>query len=372
MINFTKDLLPINPAYNNSIIQFYSDTITGATKATITIEGDSFVTVPLDNVFTFNFKEIIKTKINSNRFEDVVVPNLITEDYIQPDPTIGREFNVNINVQNYTTGETLSKTYYFQRSVEQLPNYHRLTSLPNGIRVLLPTANQIDYNVKYFEGFPFDFTVNNLRAFNSIYFKNITTNQQTDAYYNITDEAKRIIISDGGTNTTNTDILVNSSTLNKIELYLNETFKANINITKVESQCGVYLKWLNYEGSYSYWLFDSIFKDNLTPKTIDDFAGYYDNLQNLTSTSHLIGKTATKTLQINTKFDNGDAEYLSDLVMSPAVWMYAHQVPFQQIQDKHDWIGVKVSDAAFQVDRKNSKQKLNLTITLPDVNTITQ
>jgi hypothetical protein len=372
MINFIKDLLPVNPAYNDSIIQFNSNTITGATKAVITIEGDSFTTVPNAGVFTFNFKEIIKTKINTNRFEDEIVPNLLTEEYIYPDPNIGREFNIDIQVQNYTTGETISKTYYFQRSVEQLPNYHRLTALPNGIRLLLPTNNYIDYSVKYFEGYPFDFTVNGIRPYNTIYFNNITTNQQTDEYLNITEEAKRVFLSDGGTNTTNTDILVNSSTLNRIELYLNDSFKANINIMKVESQCGVYLKWLNSKGSYSYWLFDSIYKDNLTPRTIDEFAGYYDNLQNLTSTSHLIGKTANRILQINTKFDNADAEYLRDLAISPAVWMYAHQVPFQQVQDRFDWIGVKVSDTAFPVDRKTSKQKLNLTITLPDLQTITQ
>lgn len=369
MITFIKDLLPVNPAYNDSIIQFSSDT--SATKAVITVEGDSFVTVPLGDIFTFNLKEIIKAKINLNRFEDVIIPDLTTGQYIYSDVNIGRDFDVDITVTGATTAQTTTRTYYFQRSVEQLPNYHRLTQLPNDVRVLLPSENYIDYNLKCFEGYPFDFTVNGHDTWNGIHFRNITTNQETDLYTALDTNALRVFVSDGANNSTDTDILVNASTLNKVEMYVNNVFKANINITKIESQCGVYLRWLNTKGSYSYWLFDSIYKDNITPKTIDDISGYYDNLQNITATSHLIGKTANRTLQINTKFDNGDAAYLSDLAISPAVWMYAYQVPFQKVQDRYDWIGVKLSDTAFSVDRKTSKQKLSLTITLPEINTIT-
>lgn len=371
MIIFSKDLLAVNPAYNDSIIQFYSNAITGATKATITIEGDSFATVPLNNLFTFNLKEIIKAKINANRFADSVIPDLSTGQYIHGDESIGRVFRVDIKVQNATINEAIIKNYYFQRSVAQLPNYHRLSQDLAGVRVLLPTVNNVDYRVKYFEGFPFDFTIDGLEDYGYLRFKNITTNQQTDEYMNVDSNAKRVFLSDGANSTTETDILVNSSTLNKIEVHFFNDFVANINITKIESQCGVYLKWLNSHGSYSYWLFDSIYKDNITPKAIDEISGYYDNLQNLTSTSHLIGKIANRTLQVNTKFDNVDAEYLSDLATSPAVWMYVHQVPFMQLQDSFDWIGVRVSDTAFTVDNKTSKNKYSTTITLPDVNTIT-
>ncbi len=371
MINFIKDLSPVNPAYNDSIVQFSSTTITSATKANITVGGDTFTIVPFNSVFTFNLKEIIKAKINLNRFEDAIIPDLTVGEYIYDDETIGKYFTVDFNVQNLTTGETTSKTYYFQRSVEQMPNYHRSGQITNDVRVLLPSTTFVDYSVRNFEGYPFDFAVNGLSSGDTLMFRNITTNQQTESYTSLTGNAKRVFLSDGANNTTDTNILVNSSTLNRIEMFVNDAFVANINVTKVESQCGIYLKWLNSNGSYSCWLFDAIHKDNLTPKTIDEINGYYDNLQNLTATSHLIGKTANRTLQINTKFENGDSAYLSDLAISPAVWMYAHQVPFQQVQDRYDWIGVKVSDSAFSVDRKTSKQKFNITVTLPDVNTIT-
>lgn len=160
MITFLKDLLPINPAYNDSIVQFSSSTITGSTKAIITVEGDSFAIVPFNGIFTFNFKEIIKAKINLNRFDDTVIPNLTTGAYIYDDVNIGKHFTIGFDVQNLTTGETTSKTYYFQRSVEQLSNYHRSSQLPNGVKALLPSINFIDYNVRNFEGYPFCFSVN--------------------------------------------------------------------------------------------------------------------------------------------------------------------------------------------------------------------
>lgn len=372
MIIFLKDLLEVNPAYNDSIIQFSSDSITGATKATITIEGDSFITVPLNGIFTFNLKGIITAKINTNRLEDTIFPDLSTGEISYPDENIGRSFEVEIEIEDGVTSEVTNKTYYFQRSVEQLPNYRRLIEIAPDVRVLLPSDNYLDYQVKMSEGFPFDFTINGLAEGDTYQIKNITTNDATPTYTATTDNAVRLFLSDGIYDTTNINTLFISSMMNHLELWVNGSFKANIRVNKNDSQCGVYLKWLNSKGSYSYWLFDSIYKDNLIPKTIDELAGSYDNLQNLNSTSFILGKTARRTLQLNTVFDKTESEYLKDLAVAPAVWMYAHQVPFQQVQDRYDWIGVILNDGQFPVENKTNKNKYSPTITLPNVNTITQ
>ncbi|MGQ2984869.1 hypothetical protein [Flavobacterium sp.] len=372
MIIFSKDLLPINPAYNDSIIQFSSDSITEATKAIITIEGDSFITVPLNGIFTFNLKGIITAKINTNRLEDTIFPDLSTGEISYADENIGRNFEVDIEVQNNVTSEVITKMYYFQRSVEQLPNYRRLSELPSDVKVLLPSDNYLDYQVKMTEGYPFDIAVNGLAEGDTYQLKNITTNDATPIYTAATNNAVRLFISDGAFDTTNTNTLFISSMMNHVELWVNGSFKANVRVNKIDSQCGIYLKWVNTEGSYSYWLFDSIFKDTLIPKTVDELAGSYDNLQNLNSASFILGKTARRTLQLNTIFDKTEAEYLSDLSISPVVWMYAHQVPFQQVQDRYDWIGVTLNDGQFPVENKTNKNKFSTTITLPNVNTITQ
>lgn len=370
MITFTKDLLELNPAYNDSIIQFESDVITGATKAVITVNSMQFVSVPINNKFTFNFKEIVKNIINNNRFEDTIQPNLFDAFYYVDD-SILLHAEVQIVVHNLTANETVYKDYFFIRGVEQLPQYHRMSQINAPVRILLPSDNYMDYHVKMFEGYPFDIAVYGIENDQKFFFRNISSTAQTAEYTMEENGVIRFFLSDGATSVTDLESLIQPSTLNKLELWVDQEHRANININKVESDCGVYLKWLNDKGSYSYWKFDSVYKDLTNPKTIDDFEGYYDNLQNITSTSHLIGKTATRTIQIDTTFDKLDMPYLRDLVTSPAVWLYVHTSPFNQ-QQEYDFIGVKVNDSAFTLDNKKSKHKLGLTITLPEVNTITQ
>ena len=370
MITFSKDLLTLNPAYNDSIIQFESTTITGATRAMITIEGMSFVSVPNNEKFTFNFKEIIKSIINTNRLEDTIIPDL-SDEFLYPDGNIVKTFQVDITVFNLTSNESITKNYKFSRSVEQLMNYKRLININAPIKILLPTQNFIDYTVRVFEGYPFDFGIYGIGAWQTYYFKNLTTNQRTGDLVNNHNHVTRVFLSDGANSTTELDVLVQSSTLNKLELWVDDNFTANINILKMESDCGIYLKWLNSRGSYSYWKFNSVYKSTITPKTIDDFEGRYDNLQNLTATSYLIGKTATQTIAVESNYTDDDANYLADLVTSPHVQMYSHTTPFNQ-QQEFDFIGVKVSDTAFiPLDTKRNKNKMKLTITLPALNTIT-
>ena len=370
----TKDLLAINPAYNDSIIQYASDTLTGNTRSEIVVNGITFNVVPLNGTFTFNFKEIVKSIINTNHFEDTVIPNL-TAGYLYSDSNIRKSINVTIRIIGSST-EVLNKSYVFLRGVEQLPDYHRMSQIAPTTRVLLPTNNYTDYYCKFTEGYPFDIAIQ-FPSFSTYYFKNVTTGFQTSTYNNLTTSTRRIFFSDGANTTTETEALVMSSTLNKLELWTNSTlgtptFRANIYVMKEDSDCGVYLKWLNRFGSYSYWKFDSVYKSTITSKTIDDFAGKYDNLQNVTSTSYLIGKTAINTLQVSTTYTAQDALYLQDLNTSPAVWMYTSKEPFHQIQEG-DFFGVKVNDFSFEnINTKSNKGKCSVTITMPNYFTQTQ
>ena len=77
------------------------------------------------------------------------------------------------------------------------------------------------------------------------YFKNTNSGLQTDVFTATTDEVKRVYISDGSTNLTIENELALSTNLNKVELYVNDEFKASIYIKKISSQCGVLLKWFN-------------------------------------------------------------------------------------------------------------------------------
>jgi hypothetical protein len=365
----TQDLLPANPAYNDSIIKFYSDTYPSATRAEVVIGGRTFDVIPFNGIFTFNLKEIVKTMVNPNKFEDAITPDLTSGGYLYTDSSIRRSVPVTLRVIG-SPNDVLSKSYIFFKSVEQLPDYHRKAQINPVARVFLPTTNFVDYYCTYHEGYPFDFAVY-IPILSTYQFKNITTGQSTPVYSNLSSNVKRVFLSDGANSVTTEDILPLSSTLNKIELWSAGQFRANIYIKQVESDCGIQLKWLNRFGSYSYWKFDRAYKSTITPKTIDDFQGRYDNLQNLTASSYFIGKTATQTMSITCSYTADDAAYLQDLVTSPSVWMNVNNQPFIQIQEK-DFFAVKVNDTPFeQTNTKMNKGKLNLTITLPDLNTQT-
>lgn len=368
-IIITQDLLPANPAYNDSIIKFYSDTYPSATRAEVVIGGRTFDVIPFNGIFTFNLKEIVKTLVNTNKFEDAITPDLTTGGYLYSDSNIRRSVSVTFRVIG-SPNDSLSKSYIFFKSVEQLPDYHRKAALTPVARVLLPTTNYVDYYCTYHEGFPFDFAVY-VPGLSTYQFRNRTTGQNTPVYTNLSSSVKRVFLSDGANSVTTEDILPLSSTLNQIELWTAGVFRANIYIKQVESDCGVQLKWLNRFGSYSYWKFDRAYKSTTTPKTIDDFQGRYDNLQNLTASSYIIGKTATQTISVTSSYTGQDAIYLQDLVTSPSVWMNVNNEPFQQIDEK-DFFAVKVNDTPFEpINTKMNKGKLNLTITLPDFYTQT-
>jgi hypothetical protein len=92
--NFYKGLETINPVYNESIIEFYPSIISDATYATVTIAGAEFI-YPINNTFSFNFKQVAKVLINQNNFSDVIVPNIATS-YSYDDTTLSLQLQAAI------------------------------------------------------------------------------------------------------------------------------------------------------------------------------------------------------------------------------------------------------------------------------------
>lgn len=370
MIIFNSDLLSTyNPAYNDSIVNFES-TMTGITNCSITIGTNDFVVYPFNNVFKFNFKPVVTTLINQNGFKDSILPDLSGGDFIYNDASLQLTITPEFFVYNATTGETINKEYKFLKCVEQLPFYNQKVMAGNDIKVLLPSSNGVDYHLTYFEGYPADFAIQGLETGYTYSIKNSNTGIVSDTYTATTADVKRIFLSDGGNDTTIDGTLITTSNLNNLELWVNGFFKANIKVKKVESKCGVYLKWFNSNGGYSYWLFDRYFNEVIKTKDLDDIQGVWDNLQNITSTSESLGKTATGTLQLNTQYTKEEKEYLLDLLKSPKVEMYINQEPFIQV-NAFNFIGVKVSDASTTYNSKSRNNKLRVTIELPSINTIT-
>lgn len=367
-VQITNNILQVNPAYNDSIITYKSNSFTGATKSDIIIDGTTFTVYPINGEFTYNFKDYVKVKINENNFDDTIIPD---GDFIVDDETLSLSIQPTIKIfrptGSPTTGDTSNFTYHFTKNVEQLIGYKSKIENDNTtVKLLLPTDNYVDYTLTYFEGFPCDFAIYGLTEGDTFFIKNLSTVNQTPIYSATTSEVKRIFLSDGAGDSTLTDELALSYTVNKCELWVNGEFVCNINIRKVDSKCGVMLKWFNHSGSYSYWLFDPIYQTSIQGKKLDEIASKYDNLYNLTSTNNITGKDGNQIMKISTRYTDFDKKTITSIITSPKVELYIHNEPFN-LFTSGSFIGITLNDGSTTLSNKTANNKLDLTITLPDL-----
>lgn len=367
-IQITKNILPVNPAYNDSIITYKSNSFTGATKSDVIINGKSFTVYPINDEFTYNFFDYVKVNINLNNFDDTIIP---TSESVIDDTTLSLSIQPTLKIYpsstGITTGDTLVVNYDFTKNVEQLIGYKQKVDNDNStVKVLLPTHNYVDYNLTYFEGYPSDFGIYGLTSGDTFYLKNTSTVNQSSVYTATTSEVKRIYLSVGSGDTTISDELVLSNTINKCELWVNDDFVCNINIRKVDSKCGVMLKWFNHSGSYSYWLFDHIYQTAIQGKKLDEIAGRYDNLYNITATNNITGKDGNQTMKLTSKFTDFDKQTICSIITSPKVELYIHNEPFNLFTEG-SFVGVILNDGSLPISNKTSNNKLDVTITLPDL-----
>lgn len=368
MINFTKQPLTINPAYNDSIIE-YTSTLTGVTYSNIYVGTNVFKTYPVAGVFSYNFKPVVSVLINKNRFKDSITPDF-TNAYVYKDNTLNYHLQPVIRVYNNSTYEETIPSWEFIKSVEQLVGYREKSEIEKAIRILLPTNNKTEYFLPYFEGYPTDFAIYGIPEGATYYFKNVSTISQSPTFTSETLGTHRVYLSDGGQNEYASNFLGLSTTDNLVELWVNGSFNSNITIKRNSSRSGVYLKWFNTSGSYSYWLFDPVYTETVQTKTLDDLNGEWDNLQNVSATSRIAGKSATKTLKVSTRYTSQEKEYITSILTSPIVEMYVASKPFSKT-DVNKFIGVTINDGSTPSTNKSTNNKMDLTITLPAIYTQT-
>lgn len=167
MITITQDLTSLYPIYNDSFIKFVSDI--NPTRAEIVLSDSATFPEPFeifpspDGEFVFNLKEIAKASLANTNFS-------------HGDGTVsdwGESFDDNfatveatIKTYNGAASDSLTRTFTFFKSViqpgEQLLDNYLLSKSDNGV----------DFYMKYWEGFPFDFQIKNLGSGDEITVKN--------------------------------------------------------------------------------------------------------------------------------------------------------------------------------------------------------
>jgi len=339
-------------AYNSNVIRWKTSTVKTVSRGEIWFNGTlKFIDlIPINGELEFDCYEPIKTIFNY--FDDTISYNV--DDIVKYDDNLFKKINIKLRLiyADTTTDET-NITGYFTRAVRQHTDVYKTSmflyeplrifnidppTVPTSALSLMRTGekeNSFSQRLKIFKGYPLDISVIAEYSNDKMYFgvnqydgitlsyliKNITTSptDKLDKY------VERIIISDGQSMHDVFSSIPNftKGQLNIISLKDFGTKDSQYTFTiDVVDECGVYLKWLNGSGGWSYWLFNKNTRNliNVKPKGVlnKNSGGLSFSADEIN-----IGQDAEEKIQLVT---NG-LEYwywlqLIDIATSPCVYMY--------------------------------------------------
>lgn len=371
-------LTGILPAFNNNIIEFKSNSITESVQGKVTINSIPFILYKLPSGwFRFNFKEIAKTLVNKNNFQDLLETDITDIDintytYEQEEGFYTGNVVLEVTLINGLI-ETANFNIKFLANVYNLEDYKKY-ELGNQTTVfpLLPniknTNNQ--YYAKYYEGYPFDITFYD----NS----NFDIQMKNDYSYLTTFERKgtlsRLFFGDGENDLINNSLFTLDNNITKIELLQDDnTINKYLFLQRIYL-CGndsVYLKWFNAQGGYSYYLFNKYYERNLGTSNIGDLENDFNNLKDTIAPVIQIGKNAVDTIGVDSDLLNeNEFNLLVGILSSPKVYLFTG-LPLARAK-KTDWIEVEIKNKTINLrDWKNRPTNIAFEFELPKRNTQT-
>lgn len=360
-ITINQDVTGTYPAYNDSFIKFSSDI--SPTKAEIVLEDsikfpNPFLRYPDANgEFVFNLKEIAKASFLDDRFSMPENTPNDSDDWARFHSDSIVEVFLTITTFNGAASDSIVKSYRFSKSTIQVGETLFESYL------MYNTKNGLDYEMIYFEGYPFTFTIGKIESNSVIRIKNKNSSIETDPIVgNGTTGSMDIYVSKGSMNWVNRSFLPLYNSLNKLEVSDNGNFKANIVLQKEPAKSGVYLRWFNNKGAVSYYLFDEYFSTDIRNRSNGNISrNDFSNAGSLTSRSLSIGKETSKALQIRASIEAKYIPLLDSLLSSPNVEMYNSFLPFEDT----NWIGVEINDNVSH-ESKLLRSEYSFTLILPN------
>ncbi|CAL2085089.1 hypothetical protein [Tenacibaculum sp. 190524A02b] len=361
---FVNDLTSDKPlnTFNNNVIEFKaSDSIKAVRHALVFVNGIKYELTPnLNNIFRFNFIQTAKVLNNLSYFKDTVEFD-VTKNIIYHDLSLYNELNLQVKIVfEDGTEEVETKLYKFLNSVEQI------LRLKNDVDTRLYPLTQNNLYISYltyFEGYPFDisFYSNSNRE---IKVRNKSTLHEIT--FEVTKGVNRFLISDGKTNISIENILPLHIGTNDLEFKIGDEVLFTVILNKVDAKCGVYLKWFNASGGYSYWLLTNNEERSIRTKTISEINTDFESFAELKSNISITGKNVIKTKRISSQLlSENEANYLEEIFSSPKVELLNDSM---YLFDK-DWIGVKVLDGRVKTLSSKKKKRFFVSIQLPKLYT---
>mgnify|MGYP000011732636 CR=1 FL=1 len=357
-------------AFNNSVVEFYSDSEKTSIKATIIILGEELEITPNPNgVFRYNFKEFVKKLINTNYFQDTIQPNIQTS-FVYTDDTVFKDLEVNYKVQlNDLTEDVITKNYKFLKSVKQLEDYRRNETNTNNteLSVLYPSDGNKIYHTTYFEGYPFDIPI-----YSNIDREITIANKKTglSTSFNLTKGVNRLFVSDGSSNFSLENKLPLYLGVNELEVKINNEVAVTIFLKKKDSECGVYLKWFNNDGGWNYFLYRYP-SENRKFKSSGTVNKDYENLKDTNDLDIEMGLDSSDTIRFFAgRLDENEKNIINGLSESPKIYRYL-KCMFQK-SEFNNWISERIGFSSTNLtDSKKNLYQSVVTLKKAKRNTMT-
>ena len=354
---------------NNRVVEFSSDYAESPVYCDITIGSLAPIRIyPLPNeTFWVNFRKYISSQLND--YADTLN---ITVDPADIDTFVKNWTKVFLNEAfvflitfDDDTTETVTVTPYILLGSEQPYNYKLGRTIEDNVDVVLSplkiaTSNR--YYLKYWNGYPFDigYTLAKGTTTQSQTITNLT-NGITSPSILFPQEVNRLVISDGDTTQTLELFLTLVNGLNELEL--DNTY---IDLYKEPAGCGVYMKWINQSGGYSYWLFNEFYQIDANVSTMGSINNDFFNLADTISQSKQLGKDSGDTWTIfSDDLSPNDMNIVRGILSSPKVYLFTG-VRFS-INNFNDWLEVDMQTRGSNIKQsRESKNEIKLNIGLPN------
>ena len=363
-------------AYNNQVVRFKSDTTTKTTaKAEVSGLGFSALLYPNPlGEFFFNFKEYFMGAVNTKNFAD-------DTDFVINTADINTA-TYNVNEGHFVKGDVTIKVIFTDNTTESTTINHSILASVTQLNTfkndkiiidnyqfvpLIPSFNKLLTNLKVWRGYPFEFTGYASNPTNEISFRNDTYITGLSIFPQ--SELTAFYLTDGFNENPYLGLEKGWNQLSMESQGIELDNKLHIFFETEE--CGVYVKFLNRYGRWTYWLFDKNYFESRTSKYMGEIENDFYNINKTQSPTLQIGKISDGTIKVAAKRITPEFDVLlEDIFDSPKIMIF--NGVRGQVSTYRDWFETRLKTTSFQVKSPNKKIKnYYLEFDNPQRNTIT-
>lgn len=170
------------------------------------------------------------------------------------------------------------------------------------------------------------------------------------------------------TTASTTDLSIDNVSVKEKSAIIDEIY---VNVTKVPSMEGQYVKWLNQYGEWSYWLFNCRHKRSRKTKNIGNVFNDFNDVTDTTVPFFSLGKESdeSKTL-IAKSVRPEDQAIINGIFESPRVYLFTG-IRLTQVTDV-SWLAVDIKSSNTTIqDYKRNITNYKIVIELPKRYTMT-